>query len=173
MFSVKRMLAFVAFPATLMVVPSVHPSAGGERVKIAGAFTMTYVKQERLNVPDAAGHVLLLTAAQGTNRNTGPNDFMPGAQVSILETLDLLQGNGSNYGYVTMSSGADSVIDRINGKVTTTVSPQGSPHTAFAGTWTTVKGTGQYDGIKASGTFRGRFSSQTEYTVDWEGEYSK
>ncbi len=173
MSSVTRMLGLVAFPAAMLVVVAASPSPAGRRVKIAGAFTMAYATQEKLGIPDGAGHVLLLTEAGGTNRNTGPSDFMPGAHVAIREILDLAQGNGSSQGYVTMWQGADTVFGKISGRVTTTVSSQGSPSTTFVGTWAQEKGTGQYVGIKGRGSYKGGFVSQTEFTVDWQGEYSK
>src|SRR5687767_8293177 len=106
MLSVKRMLGAVAVPAAVVTIAGASRSPVGERVKIAGAFTMAYVTQEKVSIPDGPGHVLLLTEARGTNRNTGPNDFMPGAQVATREILDLAQGNGSSQGYVTLSMGA-------------------------------------------------------------------
>jgi hypothetical protein len=173
MFSLTRMLGLVAVPAVMVVVPMTRPSPASERAKVAGTFTMAYVTQEKLSIPDGAGHALLLTEARGTNRNSGPSDFMSKAQVDIREILDLAQGNGSSQGYVTLSLGADSTLVKISGRVTTTMSPDGSPRTTFAGTWTEVKGTGQYVGIKGGGTYKGSFSSPTEFTVDWQGEYSK
>lgn len=91
-------------------------------------------------------------------------------QVAARELLDLAQGNGASQGYVTLRQGADSTHVKISGRVTT---PQGSPRTTFAGTWTYVKGTGQHEGIQGRGTYKGGFTSPTEFTVDWQGEYSK
>lgn len=170
MFSLTRMLGLVAFPAAMVLVSVTSPSPAGGRTKIAGTFTMAYVTQEKLSIPDGAGHALLLTEARGTNRNSGPTDFMSGAQVAVQELLDLAQGNGASQGYVTLWQGADSTLVKISGRVTT---PQGSPRTTFAGTWTYVKGTGQHEGIQGGGTYKGGFTSPTEFTVDWQGEYSR
>lgn len=176
MFSAKRIVGLALFPAATIAIPwPVTPPTPpiGEPVKIAGTFTMAYLKQERVEVPDVGGHVLVVTLAQGSNRSTGPSDFMSGSQVTIAEMLDLVQGSGSSQGYVVQSKGADSVFVRINGQVTTTVSSQGSPSTSVRGDWTFVKGAGQYKGIRGSGTFKAGFTSESEFTVDWQGEYSK
>jgi hypothetical protein len=57
--------------------------------------------------------------------------------------------------------------------VSTTLAPDKTPHTTFAGTWTYVSGTGKYQGIRGGGTYQGHFSSPTEYTIEWKGEYAK
>lgn len=172
----KRTLGLALFPAATIAIPwPVTPTTPPilEPVKIAGTFTMAYVKTERVEVPDIPGHVLVLTLAQGSNRSTGPSEFMSGSQVTIAELVDLVQGNGSNQGYVVQSKGEDSVFVRVKGQVTTTVSSQGSPSTSARGDWTFVRGAGQYSGIRGSGTFKVGFTSESEFTVDWQGEYSK
>lgn len=173
MFSLRAMLGLVALPAVIGAVPMTRLSPVGGKVKIAGTLTMRYVTQEKLSIPDGAGHVLLLTEARGTNRNTGPGDFMAGAQVAIWEILDLAQGSGLSQGYVTLWHGADSTVVKINGNVTTTMSPDGSPRTTLTGSWTEVRGTGQYAGIQGGGTYKGGFSSPTDFTVEWVGERLK
>ncbi len=173
MFAPNKLLAVVSFPATLAAVLWVPTPLTNKPTKIAGHFTMAYVKREALPVPDAAGHVLLLTHGRGSNRNTGPSDFMSGAEVMTAELVDLVQGNGPNQGYVIEAKGPDSVFVRVKGQVTTTMSPQGSPSTGATGAWTFARGTGQYGGISGSGTFKVGFTSETEFTVDWQGEYSK
>jgi hypothetical protein len=134
---------------------------------------MAYVAQEKLAIPEAAGQVLLLTEARGANRSTGAAEFMSGAQVAIRESRDLLQEDGTSQGYVVLSQGADTLFVAISGKVTTTLSAEGSPSTSFAGTWAYTKGTSPHLGFNGTGTYQGRFTSQDEFTVDWQGEYSK
>lgn len=168
-----RKLGLAWFPAALVAIPLVTASPAGGGEEVAGVLSMAYVNQQKLAIPDAAGHVLLLTEARGTNRNTGSSDFMSGAQVAVHEILDLVQGNGASQGYVTFSKGPDTVFVRISGKVTTRSSPEGSPITSFVGTWNYTKGTGRYVGIEGTGTYRGRFTSEREFTVDWQGEYTQ
>ncbi len=145
-------------------------SAGGS--KIGGTFSVRYAEQHPIAVPDAAGHNLVIGRAQGVNRSTGPTSYMDGGAVTNYEFADLTQGNGPQQGYITMSQGADSTITKWSGKVTTTLSADKTPNTTMKGTWTKVRGTGRYRGVTGSGTYQGRFTSQTEYRVDWTGEIS-
>lgn len=141
MLPLMRMLAIASFPAGLVAIPLVGTSQAGGTEKIAGTFTMAYVAQEKLAIPDAAGQeVLLLTEARGAYQNTGASDFMSGSQVAIRESRGLVQGNGTSRGYVVLWRGADTLFVAISGKVTTTLSPEGSPRTNFAGTWAYTKG---------------------------------
>jgi hypothetical protein len=158
--------ALPAVAAVLAWSPAAKPS------KIAGTFSARYAEQHPLLVPDAAGHAFVLGRVQGVNRSTGPTPYMVQGDVTSLEFGDLIQGTGPHQGYIWMSQGADTVISKWSGTVTTTHSPDKTPMTSFAGSWTKVRGTGRYQGITGKGTYRGHFTSQTEYTVDWQGEIS-
>ena len=140
--------------------------------KIAGTVEAKYAEQHPLPVPDAAGHALVLGRAVGVNRSTGQTPYLEKGEVTNLDFGDLTQGNGPHQGYITFSQGADSMISKWSGKVTTTLSPDKAPITTFEGTWTKVKGAGRYGGAAAKGTYKGHFTSQTEYTVEWSGEIS-
>jgi hypothetical protein len=171
----SRRMILRSFGGASLALAALVVSGWSPRVapaKIAGTFAGKYAEQHPLTVADADGHVLLMGRVQGLNRSTGPTPYMDQAEVTNLEFADLAQGNGPQQGYITMRSGADTVISRWNGKVTTTLSPDKTPLTRFEGTWTKVKGTGRYQGITGSGTYKGRFTSPTEYTVDWKGEIS-
>jgi hypothetical protein len=159
-----------AFPAAIIVLPAWSPAVAPSR--IAGTFTVKYAEQHPIPVPDAAGHALMLGRVEGVNRSTGQTPYMDQGKVTSLEFGDLTQGNGPHQGYITFSSGPDSVISTWNGKVTTTLSPDKTPMTSFAGTWTKLRGTGRYQEITGQGTYKGRFISQSEYTVNWQGEIS-
>jgi hypothetical protein len=165
-----RNLAATALTAGAVGVLGWSPA--GAPSKIAGTFEAKYAQQHSLPVPDAAGHALVFGRVEGVNRSTGPTPYMDKGKVTNFEFADLTQGNGPQQGYISMSQGADSVISKWNGKVTTTLSPDKTPITTFAGTWTKVKGTGRYGDITGRGTYKGRFTSQSEYTVDWSGEIS-
>lgn len=159
-----------AFPLVAFTLPGWSPAVAPSR--IAGTFTAKYAEQHPLPVPDAEGHSLMLGRVQGVNRSTGPTPYMDQASVTSLEFGDLIQGNGPHQGYITFSQGGDTAISKWSGKVTTTLSPDKTPMTSFAGTWTKVKGSGRYQDVTGKGTYKGRFISQTEYTVDWSGEIS-
>ncbi len=169
--TLKRTMTVLALSLLLIPVLAVSPRA--ERTKISGTANLAYANNQVANVGDVDGHILMLGEAKGSNRNTGQADYMNGAEVSNVETADLIRGNGPDQGYITFSKNGESTVAKWSGNVTTTLSPENTPMTTFAGTWTFVKGTGQYQGIKGSGTYKGRFTSQTTSIVDWQGEYSK
>jgi hypothetical protein len=162
----------VAASLPLAAVALLGWSPGSALSKIAGTFDAKYVEQHPLSVPDAEGHALVLGRVEGVNRSTGPTPYMDNGKVTNFEFGDLTQGNGPQQGYISMSQGADSVISKWSGKVTTTLSAEKTPITTFEGTWTKVKGTGRYEGITGKGTYKGHFTSQTEYTVEWSGQIS-
>lgn len=168
----RHIILKAAVAAALPVAAIVGWSPAAGPSKIAGTFTAKYAEQHQLPVPDAQGHTLMLGHSQGVNRSTGPTRYMDQGQVTNIEFDDLVQGNGPQQGYITFSQGGDSVISKWSGRVTTTLSPDKTPMTSFAGTWTSVRGTGRYEGSTAKGSYKGRFLSQTEYSCDWSGEIS-
>jgi hypothetical protein len=147
-------------------------SSGSAPVKIAGTFKAKYAEQHPLPVPDTPGHALVLARVEGVNRSTGATPYMDKGKVTNLEFADLAQGNGPQQGYISMSQSADTVISKWSGKVTTTLAPDKTPITTFEGTWAKVKGAGRYRDVTGKGSYKGHFTSQTEYTVDWSGEIS-
>lgn len=142
-------------------------NAGGKAV--AGQFTGTYAKQEALPISGADGHLLMLSEAQGRNVGKSGSDYMDGAAIINREIADLLQGNGSHSGYVSMSMDGNETVSKWEGRVTTTLNKDGTPNTTFKGSWEAASGTGKYQGVKGNGTYQGYFTSQTDYVVDWNG----
>ena len=90
-----------------------------DRDTVSGTFTGTFASRNAHEVADAPGHIVGVALSQGTNRSTGPTEYMPGASVVNLETHDLVRGNGPHQGYVTFSLGPDTAISKWSGKVTT------------------------------------------------------
>ncbi len=86
---------------------------------------------------------------------------------------DLTQGNGTHQGYYTMTKNGETTVAKWHGTVQTTLGPDQRPNTTFSGTWEYVLGTGQYQGIKGSGTYHGHFVAKDQYVVEWSGSYTK
>lgn len=143
-----------------------------EATKISGKMTATYTKMDSTVVGDVPGHTMILGTSEGTNTNTGENAFMDGAQITNLSFSDLVQGNGTNQGYVIFTKDGDVTYAKWQGKVTTTKTDEGEPDTSLEGTFDYTKGTGQFENIKGKGSYTGKFTSKTEYTVEWQGSYS-
>ena len=169
-FSLAYALVAVGVPAitaaTLVTTPAM------ERSQISGIFSMKVGQQQALSVASPADPVLLLTQSSGTNRSTGKSAYMDGAEVVNREIGDLTQGNGPHQGYLTQIKGADTTITRWQGKVVTTLGPDQKPSTRFEGAWSKLKGTGRYQGLTGAGSYKGRMTSPTEYTIEWNGEIS-
>lgn len=157
-----RLLPAITLAALPLLIMAATPAITASRV--GGTSTMNYTEQHPIPIVDAEGHVLLQTASKGTNQSTGPTSYMAGAEVSNAELADLVQGNGTHQGYVTMSLNGEVNVTRWSGKVTTTLGSDQKPVTTFQGTWTKVKG------ASGHGTYSGRITGPTSYVVDWVGE---
>lgn len=149
----------------------VATSMAQQKTKIAGKITSAYVMEEKLNVGDTEDHVISLSQSEGTNVSTGENKFMDDARVVNVSFSDIVKGNGPHQGYIKFTQNGNSTFAGWNGKITTIFSDEGTPIIKFEGIFTYIKGTGQYEGIQGSGAYKGEFTSEKEYTVEWEGEY--
>jgi hypothetical protein len=165
----KPLVLFVSLALVFVFV--VATSMAQQKTKIAGEMTCAYVMQEKLNVGDTEDHIISLGQSEGTNASTGKEKFMDGAQVVNMSFSDVVKGNGSHQGYIKHVQNGNSTFAGWNGKIVTIFSDEGTPIITFEGIFTYIKGTGQFEDIQGSGTFKGKFISEEEYTVEWEGEY--
>ncbi|HEU4474354.1 MAG TPA: hypothetical protein VFR72_05925 [Gemmatimonadales bacterium] len=164
--------ALVALGVPAITATTLDTAPLRERTHISGVFSMKVGQQQALPIASQADPVLLLTESSGTNRSTGKVAYMDGAQVTNREIADLTQGNGPHQGYLTEIQGPDTSVARWQGKVVTTLGPDQKPVTRFEGSWSKLKGTGRYEGITGAGSYQGRMTSSTEYTIEWRGEIS-
>jgi hypothetical protein len=139
-----------------------HPAR--ETARVGGTYTMTYSQRHPITVPDVDGHVVMTTQATGTNQSTGPSPFNDGAQVTIIESADMIQGSGPHHGYAVMTLDGNITVNRWSGQLTTVLGPDHQPATSFKGTWTSVKG------APGKGTYEGRITGADTYTVTWAGQ---
>ena len=149
----------------------VTTSIAQQKTKIAGKMTLTYTKQDTINVGDTEGHIISLCEYEGTNVSTGKDKFMDGAQDFGMGFIDLIMGNGTFQGYAKLSLNGDVVFWKEQGKIATALSPKGKPVITFEGSFTYTKGTGKYENIQGSGTYKGKYISKTITIVEWEGVY--
>jgi hypothetical protein len=144
-------------------------SATGEQVKDTGSIDAKYSKRDMQPIPDKEGHVLMLTSAEGTAKNSGgPLD---GFSASIRETLDMTQGTGPSSGYVIFTKGGDEQVAKIEGSVKTEMK-EGKPNTTFEGSYRVISGKGALADAKGSGTYSGHFTAEDAFHVEWKGEIS-
>jgi hypothetical protein len=163
------MILFISL--ILIFASGVMMSIAQEKTQIAGKFTATYLKQETIEVGDTEGHIVYLEQTEGTNESTGEHTIMDGARVVNVSFSDLVKGNGPHQGYIKFAQNDDTYFAKWEGTVTTTLSAEGTPIITFEGTYFYIKGTGQFENIQGSGTYKGKFISETTYIAEWEGEY--
>jgi hypothetical protein len=155
----------------LILVFSTASSQAQEPTAISGKISAVYTHEDSIGIGDAAGHVVSLTKSEGTNANTGKQDFMDGAKVFNTSFSDVVKGNGNHQGYVVFAKGSDTTIAKWKGMITTTSAPEGKSVIQMEGTFTYIYGTGNYKGISGSGTYKGSFATKSEYSAEWKGEY--
>jgi len=156
-------LTTLAFILTL----SVTTSMAQEKVKITSKYTGVFTKTEQIKPDDTEGHTLNLYEAKGAG--TGSN----GGFTFVNQGMsDLVKGNGTHQGYYKATDKDGHVwFANWQGKVTTTMSPEGRPNVKFAGTWSFDKGTGKWEGIQGGGTYKGMFIGPGIFANETEGEY--
>ena len=162
----SRFMFRAAAAATLVTLSALAlgAAASNHGSRVGGTFTMTYTQRNPTPLTDAEGHVLLQTASTGTNQSTGPTSYMAGAVTTSSELADLVQGNGTHQGYVTMSLNGELSVTQWSGTISTVLGPDQKPVTSFKGKWIEVRGP------SGQGTYSGRITGPDSYSVDWQGE---
>ena len=156
--------------AATLLVPLLGWTTTTERMKVSSRHTMAVVQQQQVAVGDRPGHVLLLMESHGTNRNTGPARWMEGSTLVSSGTADLVAGTGPHQGYIIEIENGDTSYVRWSGRVTTTLTDGKAPMTSFEGRWTKTGGSGRFTDATGAGSYRGQFTSPTQYTTEWSGE---
>jgi hypothetical protein len=155
----------------LILVFNVSFLTAQETTNVSGTIVATEIQTEHVDVGDLNGHVVGLVTSEGTNTNTGNNAYMKNAKVTTISSSDLLNGNGEHHGYTILTLGRTTTYAKWNGTITTTTTGDGTTKSTVAGTFQFVYGTGKYENIKGSGTYRGKMTSENTMSVDWQGEY--
>jgi hypothetical protein len=98
--------------------------------------------------------------------NTGPGTPLDGAKVQWTETATLKNGQGPVQGTITFTTPSGATSSTYKGTVTT--DPQG--RMTAQGTYKDKNATGEFTGVKGSGTFTVTYTSKTDFTGEWRGE---
>lgn len=144
-----------------------------EKFKMAGTGEFTFSDGKEFNIDDVEGHTIRINKAEGKNISTGETEWMHNARTVNTSFADVIQGNGSHQGYITLENGGDKVVSQWEGKMITKLSTDGKPVTTFEGNMWWVEATGKYENMHGVATYKGWFTSQNTYRVEWEGEYWK
>jgi hypothetical protein len=97
---------------------------------------------------------------------------MDAARLINIGTSELVKGAGTHQDYAKLTKGAGTVVTKWSGKFTDALSAEGTSLVTFAGIFSYTAGTGQFENIPGTGTYKGKYISSTIATVEWEGEYS-
>lgn len=141
------------------------------KIKISGRQTCACTRLERADVGDIEGHMVSYIVSEGVNVSTGDAAFFNGAQLISVITSDIVYFNGVFQGYTKFSHKGDNLVSKFEGKIKNTLSAEGNHVQSMEGNFSFIQGTGQYENIKGTGTFTGRYLSRIIYVNDWEGEY--
>ena len=154
LFSVLTVVLFV------FGIAMIDCAVAGEKMKWHGAsFTTNW---QQIEVGDEEGHVVVVYEAKQIYFDELTGERWAGPEANMLD-INLKTGQGfvQGYGSVTDKDG-DKQFRTHEGK------PVGKGH--WKGTWTCVKGTGKYEGIKGGGTWDSYSLAPQQSYVEVEGE---
>lgn len=142
-----------------------------QKYQIAGKVTQALIDIQESKLDDVLGRTLFLSRVEGVNYNTGETEFMDGARVIAIVNSDEDRSNHTFQGYSRFRKEGDMVYYKLAGNITSTLSEDGKPITAVEATFSAINGTGKYENIRCTGTYKGRYISGYIMTLEWEGEY--
>jgi hypothetical protein len=166
--SKSKIVAMMALIAFVMGIFLVGDAVAGERGKVAARIVDYATTVHTLKVPDVEGHTILLIEGKGI----GFSEKWGACLTYNTHTLDLIKGEGTSQGYEQMTFPDGSTItEKFEGRLkggggTTSGSSSGE------GTWTYIKGTGRFEGIRAEGTWKSYVPGRGQWYADVEGEYT-
>jgi hypothetical protein len=159
----KRLVLLLISLAAIFAF-GITTSLAQEKIKIKGKRVGTS-ESKPIEVDDIEGHILSTGIAKGV-------DVVNNEIFISWSTADLVKGNGTHQGYGKgIDKDGNVYFNTFQGKISTTMSPQGRPLVTFEGTWSLVRGTGKWENAQGSGSYKGRFIGPGIFTYDWEGEY--
>ncbi len=161
------MVQYVVFVSILTL--GMAASLAQEKYQIKGNSTYAIIDHQGAFLDDVMGTLLSMSKMEGVNYSTGAKEFMDEARLLSVMRHDNM--DGTSQGYSKFTKNDDVVYFKSETRLNNTLSDEGNPVTTFEGNFTAIKGTGQYDNIRGSGTFKGRYLSGYILYVDWEGEY--
>jgi len=147
------------------------PSAlGQEKHKLSNKMYGVNTKYEAIDVLDGKeGHKLTISSWKGVGTTASGEQFV----FEVQGTSDYINFNGTVSGYqFSRFQDGSTWVTTYEGIMTAKPSAAGKPPlVSWGGSWTIVKGTGKYENIEGSGTYKARFIGQGIYVNEGEGEY--
>ncbi len=142
-----------------------------EKIKISFRHTHATVKSEAFEIGDVEGHYVGFRYYEGPMEVIEGPKALDGAQDTGISLWDYVQGNGTAHGYAKAVKGPNSVVMKHEAQTRTSTSPNGTRVTTYEGTFTFIKGTGEFEGIQGGGTMRGKLISRNISVTERQGEY--
>lgn len=120
-------------------------------------------------------HVLRHAAERGTQMDQTSADWLKECSVLRTGTCDLAHGRGTCFGYqIWIAPDGDRLVAKYSGVLLPEAGgDKKPPDTILRGTWVYVKGSGKYAGVTGAGVYRGRYTSASEYELEWSGELER
>jgi hypothetical protein len=142
-------------------IAMINCAVAGEKVNYHGtSFTTDW---QQIEIGDEEGHVLAVYKAKQLYVNKKTGEKTVSTTVNTMD-INIKTGQGSVRGYGwSVDKDGDKIIRTHEGK------PVGKGH--WKGTWTYIKGTGKFEGIKGGGTWDSYSMGQGEPSyMEVEGE---
>mgnify|MGYP007042395568 CR=1 FL=1 len=155
----------------MIFILDVPPVVSQEYAQFAGEMALMRKDYKRFCVDKEEDHYLCLYRFEGTNHSTGQTSFMHLATVTHCLFADVIKRTGPIQGYTSLSSQEGNVVLKWRGQWTTTQSPDDSSLMIFEGTFSILRGTGQYANVEGTGIFKGKMTAPIVLVAEWEGEY--
>ena len=163
--NVTKKLVLLLISLSAIFVLGVTTSLAQEKIKIKGKRFGTFESKASIKVDDTEGHTLGVGISKGV-------DVITSSIFISRSTSDFVKGNGTHQGYTkTIDKDGDASFSKFQGRVSTKMSPKGTPLVSFEGTWSFTKGTGKWKNVQGNGTCKGKFIGPGILTYDFGGEY--
>ncbi len=144
----------------VLAVTMINGAVAAEKFKSHGTSVTT--KWQQMEVGDVEGHVLAIYEAKQIYFNEITGEKTAGFSRNTMD-INLKTGQGSIKGYgVTTDPNGDKSVRTHEGKTV------GKGH--WKGTWSYIKGTGKYEGIKGGGTWDSYSLAPQMSYIEVEGE---
>jgi len=163
-----RRLVVILMSLPLIFAFGVMISVAQEKIKLKDRRYWFATKMEVMKVDDTEGHIIQIMEQKGVDVGSGDVSFN-------RSVSDLVKGNGTLQGYSTTRGpdGSNARFFKVQGTVTTTLSPEGNPIITVEGTGSLIRGTGKYEGFQGGGTFKVKVIPEGIAVMDWEYELTK
>ena len=163
-----KIFAFITLITLGFGVALVGDAPAGERGKVVDREVNYATNFQTVKIPDVDGHTNHLYEAQliGFNERFGPAVGANIGRIDVIKGAGLVQG----YTHFTYPDGS-TITSKWEGE-NRGMGRGISGSASGEGTWTYIKGTGKYEGIQGSGTYKSYILGPGQWYSDSEGEYT-